>query len=247
MKIWAIADLHLAFGAPEKDMAFFGPTWEGYAKKIADSWKSCVEKDDLVLIAGDISWAMRPEQALVDLLWIDQLPGTKVCIKGNHDYWWSSLNRVRAIAPPSIHFLQHNAFTREGVSISGTRLWDTEEFGFGSYVEIVANPRETAATPIDRESDRKIFERELGRLELALKSLHPQAHTRIIMTHYPPISADLKPSRASALLEAYKINYCIFGHLHNLKPGIQMFGERNGVNYLLTSADYLAFQLYQVV
>ena len=105
MNIWAIADLHLAFGDPKKDMGVFGPSWEGYAEKIRTHWVSLVAPQDLVLIPGDISWAMDLQTARTDLEWIDALPGTKVMIKGNHDYWWSSLSKVRVMLPPNIHII----------------------------------------------------------------------------------------------------------------------------------------------
>lgn len=239
MTIWALADLHLSFSAPDKDMAFFGPVWQDYAQKIEANWRQHVQADDLVLLAGDLSWALKLQQALLDLEWIASLPGTKVCIRGNHDYWWTSLNKIRQLAPPSMHFLQHDCFNWDNVSISGTRLWDSPEYTFSSYVQMVENPRQKA--PAHESPDPMIFERELGRLEMALRSLSPQASTKIIMTHYPPISADLQPSRTSALLEAYGVQICLFGHLHNLRPNQAMFGTRNGVRYVLTSADYLNF------
>ena len=236
MTIWAIADLHLSISKPEKDMAFFGPAWKGYQEKIAANWKEVVQENDLVLIAGDICWAMRGVEAVKDLQWIDALPGKKVMIRGNHDYWWSSMKKVREACPPSIEPLHHTATNWKGVSISGTRLWDTEEFSFGGYIEFQENPRERKEK--DLTEDRKIFERELIRLELALKALDQRAEQRILMTHYPPIGADLKPSRASKMIDQYNVDLVIFGHLHNLKPGLEMFGGK----YLLTSADYLDFK-----
>jgi uncharacterized protein len=247
MTVWAIADLHLAFSTPDKDMAYFGPTWERYAAKIEENWRQCVASDDLVLLAGDLSWAMRPDKALIDLRWIDALPGTKVCIRGNHDYWWASLTKLRQLPLTSFHFVQHDCFNWRDVTISGTRLWDSPEYNFSTYVEVTVNPRETKR-PLEEEKrdDRAIYERELGRLELALKALSPRAKIKIIMTHYPPIGADLAPSRASQLLEAYGVHYSIFGHLHNLRSSALLFGVRGGVHYVLTSADFLGFKPYHL-
>lgn len=243
MNIWAIADLHLSFSRPDKDMAVFGPLWEGYAQKIEKQWREHIADEDLVLIAGDISWAMKTEEAITDLEWIDHLPGTKVIIRGNHDYWWSSLNKVKSILPPSIHALQHSPFNWQGVSISGTRLWDSDEYGFSSVIEFKENPREKK---IEHEN-QKIFEREIGRLELAAQTLDPSAKVKIMMTHYPPIGLDLEPSRASQVLEKYGVNICLFGHLHSIDPTLSLFGEARGINYLLTSADYLNFTPVKVL
>jgi predicted phosphohydrolase len=240
MSIWAIADLHLSFGVPEKTMEVFGPEWVDYAEKLKSSWLDAIKSDDLVLIAGDISWAMRPEEAKVDLDWIDALPGTKVMIKGNHDYWWSSLSKVKRILPPSIHMIQNNAFNWREYSIGGARLWDTAEYGFDAFI----NFRETAVPSSKEEKPdaEKIFKRELERLELSLKSLNQSAAKRFVMTHYPPISADLHPSRTAALLEKYRVDVCVFGHLHSVKRGQSLFGTCNGIRYFLTSCDYLDFK-----
>lgn len=241
MNIWAIADLHLAFGAPHKTMEVFGPQWAGYAGKIEREWRALVQPEDLVLIAGDISWAMSAEQAQVDLEWIEALPGIKVLIKGNHDSWWSSLSKVRQILPPSIHVIQNSVFSYQGIFIAGARLWDTQEYGFNACIDYKPNP--VASTSKEEEPDpEKIFKRELERLELSLKALPKEAIVRMAMTHYPPIGLDLQPSRASTLLEKYNVSQCVFGHLHNVKKEKPLFGIARGVAYHLTSADYLNFK-----
>lgn len=245
MRIWAIGDLHLSFGVKNKSMDVFGSQWENHAEQIASHWKAMIKPEDLVLIPGDISWAMRPEEAAADLAWIDRLPGTKVMIKGNHDYWWGSLKKISQILPPSIHLIQNNAFHWRDATVGGARLWDTPEYGFGGYVEFQENPQARSADleeTIQEELSQKIFDRELERLKMSLKELRPDAKIRIAMTHYPPIGADLQPSRASQILEQNQIQICVFGHLHNIKPGIALFGEKNGVRYLLTSSDYIRFQ-----
>ncbi|MCE5316469.1 MAG: metallophosphoesterase [Parachlamydia sp.] len=242
MTIWAIADLHLAIGVPEKSMEAFGEPWLNYIDKIQTNWKERIFADDLVLLPGDISWAMRPEEARTDLEWIHQLPGTKVMLKGNHDYWWTSMRQIEQVLPPSIHLIQNNAFLWNGVSIGGARLWDTSEYHFSPYIQYNVNPRAKALTEAEDTSPdaEKIFLRELGRLELSLKAM-PEASLRIAMTHYPPLSATLEDSRASALLEKYHINICVFGHLHSVKTESTLFGKKNGIEYHLASADYLNF------
>jgi predicted phosphohydrolase len=183
---------------------------------------------------------MRLEDALVDLRWIDSLPGTKLLVRGNHDYWWGSASKLAKALPPSIRFIQNNAFHFKGATIGGSRLWDSAEYAFGSFIHFQENPREREPEPsVDGE---KIFVRELERLKLSLNQLDPQARLRIAITHYPPIGADLKPSRASDLLERYNVQICVFGHLHSLKKDRPLFGEIRGVRYILASCDYLDFR-----
>lgn len=243
MAVYAIGDLHLAFSAPEKSMEVFGPSWDHYAEKIETHWNEMIKPEDLVLLPGDISWAMKPEQALTDLNWIDALPGTKVMIRGNHDYWWTSPSKLRAMLPPSIHMIQNDTFQWKDLSIGGARLWDTPEYSFGDYIVYKENPRSKEKPVADTaEEDAKIFARELQRLEMSLKLFDRKARLRIAMTHYPPISADLKPSQASKILKAHHADICVFGHLHNVKPQALPFGKAEGIDYALTSADYLEFR-----
>lgn len=245
MPVWAIADLHLSFGVPEKHMGVFGPEWENYAEKIEETWLQVISKDDLVLIAGDISWAMHLPEAKIDLDWIDHLPGTKVLLKGNHDYWWvRSLSKIKTILPPSCHLIQNNSFYWNKMAIAGARLWDTKEFNFDSYINYKENPKENQKlAQADHSAEaEKIFQRELGRLETSLQSMNPKAEKRIVMTHYPPISADLKDSTVSKLLEHYQVDICVFGHLHNVKKEFNLFGTHHGITYHLTAADFLNFK-----
>jgi predicted phosphohydrolase len=245
MRIWAIGDLHLSFGVSGKSMDVFGPGWENHAEKIATSWNAMIGPDDLVLIPGDISWAMRLEEARADLDWIHRLPGTKVMIKGNHDYWWGSLKQISQILPPSIHLIQNNAFQWRGATIGGARLWDTPEYGFGEFVEFRENPKEKskdAEVVVQEELSNKIFDRELERLKMSLKQMDPNAELKIAMTHYPPIGADMKPTRASQILEEYGVKIVVFGHLHNIRSDCSLFGEARGVRYVLTSSDYIRHQ-----
>lgn len=243
MTIWAIADLHLANSLPEKKMDAFGEPWIGYMEKIKAHWLASIHPQDLVLIPGDISWAMNLADAKVDLDWIHQLPGEKLLLKGNHDYWWTSLKKVESILPPSIHLIQNNAFVWKEFVIGGARLWDSPEFKFNEYIHYVENPRAKKLAETDTSAEaEKIFTRELGRLELSLKEMQKHPGIKIAMTHYPPIGADLKPTKASQILEASGVTVCVFGHLHNLKKGVKLFGEGSPTKYFLTSADYLDFK-----
>jgi len=189
MIVWAIADLHLSFGVPNKEMDVFGEAWHNHSERIKHNWQRLVAKDDLVLIAGDISWAKLPSEVKPDLTFIDELPGTKVMIQGNHDYWWSSLSKVKSLLPPSCHAIHNTAFYYDGIAVAGSRLWDTEEFTMDEVIHFVSSERLTPELPITEEElaqMRKIFDRELHRLELSLKAMSPNARKRIAMTHYPP-------------------------------------------------------------
>lgn len=242
--IWSIADLHLSFGIPNKSMDVFGAQWASWTDKIAAAWQELVAPEDLVLIPGDISWAMSLDQAKPDLDWIGALPGTKVMIRGNHDYWWSSKSKIEKILPPSLHIVQNDAFHFHDVAVAGARLWDTPEYTFADYV--VMQQREGAKTLARKEEesaeDEKIFARELLRLEMSLKQLKSEARMKIVMTHYPPIGANLEESRVSKMLEHYGVSLCVFGHLHNLRGDSLPFGEKGGVRYALVSCDYLNFR-----
>ena len=249
MRIWAIGDLHLSLGIPDKEMDIFGPEWRLHHEKIAKNWDALVQPDDLVLIPGDISWAMHLDQAQKDFEWIDARPGVKVMIKGNHDYWWSSASKIRKVLPPSLHVISNDAFFYKGVAIAGTRLWDSDEYTFSHLIEIKPQKegKEKKEKPQeDPEERERIFSRELQRLEMSLQAMNPAATYKIAMVHYPPLGTDLKDSRATAIFEKYKVNLVLFGHLHSLKKGLTLFGEKNGINYQLTSCDFLNFTLLKV-
>lgn len=221
MNIFALSDLHLSF-TQDKAMDVFGEKWHLHWQKIAQNWHKTVEDDDIVLVAGDISWAMRPPEAKEDLLWLTDLPGRKVLIRGNHDYWWQSIGKIRA-AYPQLNFIQNDVINFGDVSICGSRGW--------------AQP----GSPEYAEQDEKIYKRELLRLEMGLQKLAPQARLKIAMLHYPPFgSMTNRSSEFTELLQKYRIDACVFGHLHNLSsPGMSF--KYKGTNYYLTSADYLNF------
>jgi uncharacterized protein len=242
MSIWALSDCHLSFSTPSKDMSFFGAGWIDYAQKIEANWLACVHSEDLVLIPGDISWAMTLDEAMIDLEWLHKLPGIKLLLKGNHDYWWASNAKMQERLPSSIFFIHNNAFNWKHVTIGGSRLWDTEEYNFHSFIEFQENPRAKKAPPLSPESDKKLFLKELDRLKMSLGTLNPSASLRIALTHYPPIGADLKPSLASKILKDYRIDICIFGHLHNVKKDSLPFGVSDGIRYVFASCDYIDFK-----
>ncbi len=239
MNIWALADLHLNISIPEKTMEVFHICWENYVEKIKKNWTRLVQKEDIVLLAGDFCWAMHLSDALKDLMWLEDLPGIKYLIKGNHDYWWSSLSKMKKLPLKTIHFIHNNAEHVQDIAIAGSRLWDSSEYSFHELIEFKENPLENKKE-IQKELNEKIFEKELQRLELSLSKMDPKAKLKIAMTHYPPISWDLMSSKASKILEKYHVDICIFGHLHSIKKR-NLFGKKNNILYVLTSCDYLDF------
>ena len=234
MRVFAISDLHLP-GGEAKPMDIFGLHWENHFEKIQADWQQKVAEDDLVLIAGDISWAMRLADAASDLEAIGALPGRKVILRGNHDYWWSSISRVRAALPEGMYAIQHDALTFGNVIICGTRGW--------------ISPDSAQAT----EDDARIYQREAMRLSLSLAEAEKMRETllaqgkkpRIIaMLHYPPFGDKAQASEVTALLCEAGVDDAIYGHLHG--PGLQgaFTGTLDGVRYHLTSCDGLGFQVY---
>lgn len=225
--LWTISDLHLSFAQP-KPMDVFGPRWRDHPERIASAWRRLVSPDDTVLLAGDISWAMRLPEALPDLRWIEALPGKKVMIKGNHDYWWDRLGPLRPVLPPSITALEATAtlLEREDVVICGTRGWLTPE------------------TPgFDEATDPKIYQRELGRLDRALDAAGLLAAGRpvVAMIHFPPF-LNRQPTAFAERVAAAGCAACIYGHLHRPHDwAIAVQGQQGGVFYQLSACDYLGF------
>lgn len=222
MRLFAIGDLHL-LGGTEKQMDVFGSNWAGHAMRISEAWRSCVGEDDAVLIPGDISWAMRLEDAKADLDFISELPGTKVIIRGNHDYWWSTIGRVRSMGGDRTVFIQNDAARLGGVTVCGTRGWLAAEGD--------------AAT----NDDAKIYRRELMRLELSLKAAKKLGAPIVGMIHYPPFDEKRRPTGFAELFSAYGASDVVYGHLHGAACKNAREGEYGGVRYHLCSADSVDF------
>ena len=230
MKVFALSDLHLASATPRKEMAVFGDHWLNHARKIACAWEKRVGENDLVIVAGDISWAMKLEDALPDIEFIAGLPGRKILLRGNHDYWWRSLSRIRACLPERVFVIQNDALILDGVALGGSRLWIDHELspftlpsreraeGMQTGMTAAGLDRRAGDDEAARAQDEKLFQRELGRLELSVSQMEEGADLKIAVVHFPPLSTDLKDSRASRILEAAGVDHCVFGHLHNLVP-----------------------------
>ena len=230
MKLFAIADLHLP-GGDDKPMDVFGPQWDGHFDRISADWRARVRPEDLVLIPGDISWAMQLDHAVPDLAAIGALPGRKLLIKGNHDYWWSSLTRVREILPAGMDALQHSAADVGPWVICGTRGWMFP----------------TGDTPLGEE-DERVYRRELLRLEMALSDADRLAAGRpvVAMLHYPPLYDSQRDTAFTELLTAHGVHTVVYGHLHGAGIRAGFTGTHRGVRYLLTSCDSLDFTLAEL-
>lgn len=223
MRIFAIGDLHLSHGI-EKPMDLFGDHWKEHTQKIKDNWEKHITSEDIILIPGDISWAMRLKEATPDLDWLDALPGKKICIRGNHDYWWDRPKKL-ADAYPQMVFLQNTAYSLDKITLCGTRGW------------MCPNPIHFTA------EDERLFIRELTRLKLSLDHAMKQDAQEIwVMLHYPPTYGDNKQSPITDLLKHYPVKKVIYGHLHDQTSwDMALKGSIEGIDYHLVSADYLQF------
>lgn len=228
MKVFAISDLHLST-AVEKPMDVFGDGWQNHFEKISADWISKVAPDDVVLLGGDISWGISIEEAAPDYALIQALPGKKVVLRGNHDYYWNSLSKMREAFPDFI-FLQNNCIRIDKLLIAGTRGW-------------------TIPSTDSTDEDKKIFARELIRLEISMDYMSKQRTDEdyvVALLHYPPFEADYCDSEVTAILEKYKVDTVLYGHLHGKKVRVNPSVEKNGINYVLTSCDLINNTLVQV-
>ena len=229
MKIFAIADLHLS-NDESKPMDIFGAQWENHFARIREDWLSKVSEEDIVLLPGDLSWEMKLEAAVSDIRRVAALPGRKVLIRGNHDYWWSSIGRVRENLPAGMYAIQNDAVTIDGYTFCGTRGW--------------VLPGEDSD-----EDDERIRVRELGRLRLSVESaLRIAGEGPIIcLLHYPPLLEAMRDTDVTALIEQTPIREVVYGHLHGNALKGAFRGVHNGVNYHQVSCDGIGFKLEQIL
>ncbi len=240
MRIFAISDLHLSFSdrvdpANWEDVKEYKPMsevdrkWIDHARRIYENWINTVTDNDVVLVAGDISWAMKLEEAYPDLEFLGMLPGRIVAVQGNHDYWWQSISQVRKMAPDNMYFIQNDHVRLNGVALCGTRGWLCPN---GAYFQ---------------ESDEKIYRRELMRLENSLQSMIKEDidfEDVIVMMHYMPTNEKHNYSGFIEILERYGVKKVIYGHLHARACGYRLPDWAWGINFILTSADYVGFEPY---
>lgn len=229
MALYTISDLHLGFNV-EKPMDIFGDKWKNHCDKIKNNWLKKITDEDTILIAGDISWSLKAEDSVYDLDWINELPGNKIISKGNHDYWWTSISKLNSMYEKT-KFLQNNYYTYKEYAICGTRGWICP--GANSFTS----------------KDEKIYKRELIRLRLSLEAAKKDNYNSIIvMLHYPPTNEKFEESEFIKVIKEFNVEKVIYGHLHGPVLYGKLFeGNIDGVEYILTSADYLDFNPIKIL
>lgn len=228
MALYAIGDLHLCLGAP-KPMDVFGGAWIGYMEKLKEGL-SVIRPEDTTVLLGDLSWALDLGSAAADFAWINRIPGRKILLKGNHDYWWSTVTKFQGFCKENgfenLSLLNNNFYEYEEWAICGTRGWFFEEERSGVH-------------------DEKIFKRELLRLEASLKAAGEKQ--KLVFLHYPPRYRGYECPEILDLLKQYGVRSCFYGHLHGGSHKLAMEGVWDGVEFRLVSADYLNFRPYCII
>ncbi|MCI9009886.1 MAG: hypothetical protein HFE27_01750 [Clostridia bacterium] len=231
MKVFAISDLHLS-GLADKPMNIFGEGWEGHFEKIKADWAKKVTDGDIVLIGGDTSWGMKLEEGLYDVASLAPLKGSKVFVRGNHDYWWNGISRVRAGAPDrSFYFLQNDCVKIDNLIITGSRGWTCP--GSADFTE----------------HDRALYLREAERLRLAFREVEKvrlKGDRLIVLMHYPPTGLKKEDTLFTELFEENGVEKVVFGHLHG-SVYYPLKSEKNGIEYYLTSCDKSKFYLTEIL
>lgn len=229
MSIFAISDLHLSFNT-NKPMNIFG--WVDYEEKIRKNWQEKVKEDDVVLLLGDFSWEMNLENTYKDFEFINSLPGRKLLLKGNHDYWWNTLSKMRIYLTDNkfynIDFIYNNSYEDNNKIIAGTRGWTISE---------------------NQVEDEKIRKREALRLELSIKNGIEQFGDNkeiIVCMHYPPLNKLNRSTEFTQILEKYNVKKCIYGHLHGKAQEEMLVGHINNVEYIMASCDYTGFDVIKI-
>ena len=223
MAVYAIADLHLSFGTDKPMDVFSG--WTNYTERIKNNWQKLIGKNDTVVIAGDVSWAMKLSETDADFRFIHSLNGHKIILKGNHDYWWSTKAKMdKYIAEKgfdSISILHNNYYAADGIALCGSRGWfyDAEE-----------------------DADKLILNREVGRLRMSIEPALRDGYEPIVFLHYPPIYNNMECDEILGVLKEYNIKKCFYGHIHGGNAAKKAFiGEKYGINFKLIACDYLGF------
>lgn len=228
MALYAIGDLHLCLGAP-KPMDIFGGAWVGYMDKLKDGL-SVITHEDTTVLLGDLSWALGMDAAMADFAWMNQIPGRKIILKGNHDYWWSTAAKFYKFCEENgfenFHILNNNCYDYGDIAICGTRGWFYEEDRSGGH-------------------DEKVFKRELGRLEASLKAAGEKQ--KIVFLHYPPRYKGYECQEILSLLRQYDVRQCFYGHLHGASHGLAQEGLWDGIDFKLVAADKLQFKPWKVM
>lgn len=228
MALYAISDLHLAMDG-SKPMGIFGDNWIGHDIKIKKNWESSIRDEDVVLIAGDISWSVNIKEGMLDLDWVSALPGKKYIVRGNHDYWWEKITKLNKLYD-NVKFIQNNFFPYEDYAICGSRGWSCP--GGENFTM----------------HDDKIYNRELLRLRLSLDAAVSAGYKKyIVMLHYPPTNEKFEDSGFTEILKEYGVEKIIYGHIHGPSLKNVCTGNRDGVEFILTSCDYINFEPIKIM
>ena len=234
MSIFTIGDLHLSF-KQNKPMSIFGANWEKHEEKIKKDWKQKVQENDLVILPGDFSWATYLEETYEDFKYLNELPGKKLLLKGNHDYWWTTVTSMRKFLKnnnfQNIDFIYNNSYEFENCIIVGTRGW----------------------SQLEDENDKKLLNREKIRLELSIEdgiNKYGKDKEILLFMHYPPITnqqiMNNETNEFIQIIKKYNIKKCYYGHLHGIAIKDALIGEHIGINFHLVSADGLEFKLLKI-
>lgn len=234
MALYVIADLHLSLSdGTDKSMEVFGPRWTDYIDRIRRNWTRLVAPDDTVIIPGDISWALTLAEAKEDLAFLDSLPGKKILMKGNHDFWWSSLKKMESFCTENgfttLSFLYHSACIAEGIIVAGTRGWYREENGDGSNENAKLVARESLRLGMALDAAKK------------LRGTNPRCEI-VAFFHYPPVWSGIPCTAFTEPLADAGVRRCYFGHVHGMSGVCRFFHD--GILYSLISADALGFTPY---
>jgi len=224
-RLLALADLHLS-GTGDKPMDRFGDLWVDHARRMAANWDATVRPEDWVLLPGDLSWAKNLEQAACDLAWIGERPGSKLLLRGNHDSWWGGRSKVRQALPAGCEILHNSAFEVGDWIVLGSRGWLSPD------------------DPFAGADDRKVYERELRRLDLSIEdaSRFDSGRSRLAMLHYPPWVAGREPTEVVRRMRAAGVSICVFGHLHGADHALAIDGTHDGIRYHFVAADAVDFR-----
>lgn len=227
MKVYAISDLHLSINNP-KPMDIFGAVWDNYLEDIEKSLQA-VQPDDLVLIAGDLSWAMTLDAAVPDLKYIGGISsGKKIITRGNHDYWWKGISAVRAVLPENVFAIQNDCMKFGDVIVCGSRGWSADD---------------------KSEDGKRLYARELLRMEMSLQAmqkLREDGDRVIFMIHYPPFNVRFEDTPVTKLFEKYGVNAVVYGHLHGKNCYAKRLADKHGIKYYLTSCDQVANRAVEI-
>lgn len=230
MALYTIGDLHLALSDTYKPMDIFAG-WEGYTEKLETNWRSVVKDEDTVVLAGDISWAMKLQNSYRDFEFVNSLPGRKIILKGNHDYWWSTMSKMeryfRENGFDTVNILFNNSYEYENYGICGTRGW--------------------VNTGDEVTEDEKVLLREVQRLEVSVKSALEKGLEPLVFMHYPPVYGSWCNYDILDVLYRYDIKKCFYGHIHGYSQKNAVTGIRDGVEYIMISGDYLKFMPYRIM